>query len=143
MRYYTDPFTRSAFAFDPFAALFATAHDADGDAYDLERVDDDHYRLVVAAPGYGENDLDITQQQNALVIKGAALEDSSEATTVVRGLGRGAFERRFVLADNVRVVGAETANGLIRIRLERVVPEELRPRRIEIGRAGDTPALAS
>ena len=140
MRFYTDPYTRSAFAFDPFAALSATAHGADSEAYDLERLDDDHYRLVLAAPGYGENELDITQQQNVLVIKGVALEDGDEAVTVHRGLGRGAFERRFVLAENVHVAKAEVANGLIRVHLEREVPEELKPRRIAIGRAG-APAL--
>jgi molecular chaperone IbpA len=103
--------------------------------YNIEKLSDDDYRITMAVAGFSEKDLEITVQENSLLIAGR-MEKSEEDEGVSflhRGIATRAFERRFDLADDIKVVGATVENGLLNVALVRVVPEEKKPRRIEIG----------
>jgi molecular chaperone IbpA len=105
--------------------------------YDIERTGEDSYRVTLAVAGFQPDELTVTAQQNTLVVSGErrGYGDGSEQQrqTLYRGIAGRSFERRFELADHVRVVGANLADGLLTIELKREVPEAMRPRRIEIG----------
>jgi len=105
--------------------------------YDIERTGEDSYRVTLAVAGFRPEELTVTAQQNTLVVSGEKRGhgDSSEQQrqTLYRGIAGRSFERRFELADHVKVVGANLADGLLTIELKREVPEAMRPRRIEIG----------
>ena len=85
--------------------------------------------------GFSENDLEITVQENSLLISGRIedREETAEKSYLHRGIAARAFERRFDLADDIKVVAADVKNGLLSVDLVRVVPEEKKPRRVEIG----------
>ena len=105
--------------------------------YDIERTGEDSYRVTLAVAGFRPDELTVTAQQNTLVVSGEKRGhgDGSEQQrqTLYRGIAGRSFERRFELADHVKVVGANLADGLLTIELKREVPEAMRPRRIEIG----------
>ncbi len=101
-------------------------------AYDIAKTGEDDYRITMAVAGFGDGDLDITQERNVLVIKGGKA-DELQGEYLHRGIAGRSFERRFELADHVRVEGADLRNGLLTIALKREVPEAMKPRKIEIG----------
>ncbi len=101
-------------------------------AYDIAKTGEDDYRITMAVAGFGDGDLDITQERNVLVIKGGKA-DELQGEYLHRGIAGRPFERRFELADHVRVEGADLRNGLLTIALRREVPEAMKPRKIEIG----------
>ena len=113
-----------------------------GVAYDIAHDDDDRFAVTLAVPGYDEAQIEITAQDRVLTVKGKPVEDDAPAEDgyLHRGIPTGAFEQRFVLAPHVEVAGAELKQGLLRIVLERRVPEALRPRTIAIGPAGEAEA---
>ncbi|MFN0115011.1 MAG: Hsp20 family protein [Paracoccaceae bacterium] len=140
------PLFRSAIGFDRLARLMdnvrAQAESSGYPPYNIEATGDDRYVLTMAVAGFGEQDLDITAQDNTLTITGRAAEAPEEGRKILhRGIAGRAFERRFVLADHLVVEGAELRNGLLHVSLRREVPEALKPRRIpvQLGR----PALAN
>jgi len=99
--------------------------------YDIAKTAEDDYRIAMAVAGFSQEELDITQEQNMLMVSGQkAAEDKGEY--LHRGIAGRAFQRRFELADHVKVVGASLVNGLLTIDLKREIPEEMKPRRIEI-----------
>ena len=101
--------------------------------YNIEKTADDAYRISIAVAGFTDEDLMVEVKENALVVSAKkADEDSENRTYLHRGIATRAFERRFHLADHVRVTGATHANGMLHIDLEREVPEALKPRRIQI-----------
>ncbi len=116
--------------------------------YDIEKLGEDTYRVTLAVAGFRPEELSVTAQQNMLVITGERREREGQAAngngtrhqTLHRGIASRAFERRFDLADHVKVVGASLSDGLLTIELRREVPEAMRPRRIEISAGGATPA---
>ena len=135
------PLFRSSVGFDRWSHLFDAALRADDSAagyppYNIEKTGDDTYRIMMAVAGFGENDVEITAQENLLVVSGNLGEPREGVTYLYRGIATRAFERRFQLADHVRAEAATTANGLLHIDLVREVPEALKPRRIEIGKLG-------
>ena len=135
------PLFRSAIGFDRLARLAntaATTAEASYPPYNIERTGDDSYRLTMAVAGFGPSDLDLVAKDNTLVIAGRVAADAPKAELLYRGIAGRPFERRFVLADHVVVEGADLQNGLLHVSLKRVVPEALKPRRIQIGSA--TPA---
>ena len=135
------PLFRSAIGFDRLARLAntaATTAEASYPPYNIERTGDDSYRLTMAVAGFGPSDLDLVAKDNTLVIAGRVAGDAPKAELLYRGIAGRPFERRFVLADHVVVEGADLQNGLLHVSLKRVVPEALKPRRIQIGSA--TPA---
>ena len=129
------PLMHTSVGFDRFERLFEQAFNST-DAYngfphyDIEKTDESKYRITMAVAGYSENDIEITQKQDLLVVKGAQKND--DGNYLHRGISTRKFERRFHLADYVEVNSASIENGLLAIELVRNVPEALRPRKIEI-----------
>ena len=135
------PLFRSAIGFDRLARLANTAAstaEASYPPYNIEKTGDDSYRLTMAVAGFGPEDLDLVAKDNTLVITGRVAGDAPKAELLYRGIAGRPFERRFVLADHVVVEGADLRNGLLHVLLKRVVPEALKPRRIEIGGTSPT-----
>ncbi|MER9948710.1 Hsp20 family protein [Mesorhizobium sp. M0047] len=107
--------------------------------YDIAKTGEDDYRITMAVAGFSQDQLTITHQPNLLVVSGSQPgEDNGQY--LYRGIAGPAFERRFELADHVKVVGAGLDNGLLNIDLKRELPEEMKPRRIAI--AGSTAKAA-
>ena len=103
--------------------------------YNIEKTDVDTYRISVAVAGFAENDLSVEVKENALIVAGKKAAEDKDRSYLHRGIATRAFERRFALADHVRVTGASHENGMLNIDLKREVPEALKPRRIEISSA--------
>jgi molecular chaperone IbpA len=100
--------------------------------YNIEKTDADSYRISIAVAGFAEDDLSVEVKENALVVSAKKATDEAERKYLHRGIATRAFERRFALADHVRVTGASHENGMLHIDLKREVPEALKPRRIAI-----------
>ena len=96
---------------------------------------DSSYQIIMAVAGFSEQDIDITVKENSLLISGqtAKASDDEEKTYLHRGIASRSFERRFDLADHIIVTGADLENGLLNISLVREIPEEKKPRKINIG----------
>ena len=141
------PLFRHSVGFDRLERLLDSAmrHD-DGNSYppyNIEQLGEDSYRITMAVAGFGEGDLDVTVNDGTLVVTGKHENDKDENIVYVhRGIAGRAFERRFQLADHIEVKGGALENGLLHIELERVVPEEKKPRKIEIAR-GQTKLVES
>ena len=103
--------------------------------YNIEKTAADAYRISVAVAGFSDADLSVEVKENSLVISARKAEDKEARTYLHRGIATRAFERRFHLADHVRVTGASHVDGMLHIDLVREVPEALKPRRIEISGA--------
>ena len=102
--------------------------------YNIEKTADDAYRISIAVAGFSEDDLSVEVKEGALIVSARKAEDDQGRTYLHRGIATRAFERRFQLADHVRVTGASHADGMLHIDLVREVPEALKPRRIEIAK---------
>ena len=135
------PLFRNTVGFDRFDRLFDTAFNAADSqsfpAYDIVREGEDNYRITLAVAGYGDNDLEISQEGRALTVTGKVEEQAPEAegekpAVLHRGIARRAFTRRFHLADTIRVVDAKLENGLLHIDLVNEIPEAEKPRQIAI-----------
>jgi len=110
--------------------------------YNIEKTGEDAWRISVAVAGFSEGELSVEVKQNALFVSAKKAAGEVERTYLHRGIATRAFERRFHLADHVRVSGAKHENGMLHIDLAREVPEALKPRRIEIATRIDTKADA-
>ena len=130
------PIYRSSIGFDRVFSLLNNAQRLQAidswPPYDIVKTSDDDYRIEMAVAGFGDSDLDITQERNVLVIKGEKAE-ARDGEYLHRGLAGRSFERRFELADHVKVEDASLVNGLLRILLKREIPEAMKPRKIAIG----------
>lgn len=138
------PLLRSSIGFDHVNRLFDLANRLDDNAvsyppYNIEKRGEDAYRITMAVAGFKADELDVTVKENSLIVTGKAGEQPAdgEVTYLHRGIARRAFERRFELADTVKVVGAELNDGLLHIALKREVPEAKKPRQIEINTAAN------
>lgn len=133
------PLYRSFVGFDRMAELIDSAAKIDSAAsyppYNIEQVDEDHYRIELAVAGFAEDELTLESNRNVLTVSGAKAGDETERTYVHRGIAGRGFERRFQLADHVIVTGADLQNGMLVIELRRELPEALKPRTIAIGQA--------
>ena len=139
------PYRRSTVGFDRlFDLLENQARSNAGDNYppfNIERRGDDEYRITLAVAGFRPHDIDITAQQNLLTVQGKKREDDGEAGQMLHvGIANRGFERRFELADYVRVASADLADGLLIIDLVREVPEAMKPKKIAVNGA---PALTA
>jgi molecular chaperone IbpA len=131
------PLYRSTVGFDRlFDMLDAGTPRPDWPPYDIEKVGQDQYRITMAVAGFGPNEIELTQQGSTLLAIGHKKADQKERQILHRGIAARTFKQTFNLADHVKVVGAELQNGLLCVELARVVPEQLKPRRIEIGTSG-------
>ena len=99
--------------------------------YNIEHKDENNYRITMAVAGFSDDQLDLTQKENMLIVKGERKAEA-EKTFVYQGIAERDFERKFQLADYVKVVGASMVNGLLHIDLEREIPEAMQPRKIAI-----------
>ncbi|MBL6927554.1 MAG: Hsp20 family protein [Rhodospirillales bacterium] len=106
--------------------------------YNIESIDEDSYRITMAVAGFATEDLDITVKENTLIVSGDSQRDDSDVVYLHRGIAGRAFERRFQLADHIKVVGAGLENGILTVDLVREIPEEMRPRKISIGKGVKT-----
>jgi len=132
MRYDYSPFFRSTVGFDRLLDLLETAEGAPGyPPYNIERSDEDHYRVTIAVAGFAEKDLGVEVKDNVLTVSGKR-EDEVKPAYLHQGIAGRAFERQFQLAQHMVVKGARLENGLLHVDLERVVPEEKKARRIPI-----------
>jgi molecular chaperone IbpA len=141
MAYDFSPFFRSTVGFDRLFDLVDNATRAEDNGYppyNIEKTGEDTYRITMAVAGFGPDELTVVAQENVLTVSAKQKEASNgTAQFLYRGIAGRAFERRFSLADYVKVVGATQANGLLHVELKREVPEAVKPRtiRIETGAA--------
>jgi molecular chaperone IbpA len=137
------PLLRSSIGFENLNRLVDFATRGEGDAYppyNIEKLAEDAYRISMAVAGFNRDELELTVQDNVLIVIGKAEPKAEEAERqfLHRGIAKRAFERRFQLADTIKVTGAGYADGLLNIELKREVPEHKKPRRIAIdGQAVD------
>lgn len=139
------PLYRATVGFDQIADLMdrALASDVGQNSYppyNIEKTDDDAWRISVAVAGFSDNDLAIEVKDRELLVTARKADDDKARKYLHRGIATRAFERRFHLADHVRVTGASHENGMLHIDLVREVPEALKPRQIAISTAGKTDA---
>ena len=134
------PLFRSSVGFDRLQKMMDNAlRESEGAAsyppYDIEALSEDAYRITMAVAGFSQDDLSITSENNTLRVVGDVNreDDEQERVFLHHGIAGRAFERRFQLADHIKVRGADLENGLLHIELEREVPEALKPRTIKIG----------
>ena len=138
------PYRRSTVGFDRLFDLLESGSSLQpGENYppfDLERCGDDEYRITLAVAGFAPEEIDITAQQNLLIVSGRKREES-DRMYIHRGIATRAFERRFGLADYVQVRNAELRDGILSIDLVREIPEEMKPRKVQINGASDVHQL--
>ena len=131
------PYRRSTVGFDRLFDYLENVGRAEQDNYppfDIEKLSDDAYRITLAVAGFRRDEIDITAQQNMLIIAGRRSENRNRDGNFLHvGIATRAFERRFELADFVRVTAAELRDGLLSIELVREIPEAMKPRKIDIG----------
>ena len=131
------PLFRASVGFDRMADLMDRVLAAEPvqptyQPYNIEKTDENAYRISVAVAGFAADELSVELKENGLTVSGRKADDTAERTYLHRGIATRAFERRFHLADHVRVSGATHADGMLHIDLVREIPEALKPRRIEI-----------
>ncbi|UCI10567.1 Hsp20 family protein [Mesorhizobium sp. B1-1-8] len=133
------PLFRSSIGFDRMLnALEAASRGEIIDSwppYDIAKLGEDDYRITMAVAGFGQDDLILTQEQNVLMVSGQKAGEEN-GQYLYHGIASRAFQRRFELADHVKVVNASLVNGLLMIDLKREIPEEMKPRKIEIATSG-------
>ncbi len=139
------PLLRSSVGYENLSRLmdFATRGETSENTYppyNIEKTGDDNYRVQIAAAGFDSDEIDITVQENTLIVTGRTkeTEDAASRSFLHRGIGKRAFERRFQLADIIKVTQASYVNGLLNIDLVREVPEHKKPRRIDINTSHET-----
>jgi len=138
--YDISPLLRATVGFDRIFNLLDTATRLDEGApsyppYNIEKTGEDTYRIGMAVAGFSESDIEVTAKDNSLVVTGKKDPETRDSTTeryLHRGIATRAFERRFDLADHIRVTGARLENGLLYIELVRELPEAMKPRSIVI-----------
>jgi molecular chaperone IbpA len=133
------PLYRTSVGFDRLASLMSSATRQDqGNSYppyNIRTSGDDNYQITMAVAGFSENEIDVTTEQNRLIVVGNRPDEKEEQGEYLhRGIATRSFERRFNLADHVKVVSASLENGLLYIDLEREIPEAMKPRTIRIGK---------
>jgi len=150
------PFRRSTVGFDRLFDMLENSALGQGSQenyppFDLIKKGENDYCIELAVAGFKPEEIDITAQQNVLVVSGRKKDESDEqgSNYIYRGIATRSFERRFALADHIQVMGADMKDGLLSIELVREIPEAMKPRKINIGGSapkhdqiggGDTPA---
>lgn len=135
-----DPLFRQSIGFDRFNDLFEDLFQPDKSAapgypaYNIEKIDDQTYRISMAVAGFSEEDLSIVTQDNMLIVSGKHVDTENEQkrTYLHKGIAARSFERKFSLADRIVVAGAELSRGLLNITLNVIIPEEAKPRTVPI-----------
>ncbi len=137
------PLFRSTIGFDRLSRLIdesmRSPEQSSYPPYNIEKTGENDYRIAMAVAGFSADELTLVQQDTLLVIAAQKKEPEAGTAYLHRGIAQRAFERRFQLADYIRVSGAKLENGLLYVDLVREVPEALKPRRIAIENAAETP----
>ena len=133
------PLHRFAVGFDRMQRQFDHLQRLDDTAntyppYNIETLDEDNYRVTLAVAGFTENELDVTIKENTLFISGKQEPKEDNKTFLHHGIAGRNFERRFELADHIKVLSASLENGLLHVHLNREIPEEMKPRTVKISR---------
>ena len=132
------PLFRTSVGFDRLASMLNSAQRVEQGGgfppYNISASGENNYQITMAVAGFSQDDLDITTEQNRLIVSGNISEEQEddESTYLYRGIATRSFERRFNLADHVQVKGARLDNGLLHIELEREIPEAMKPKSISI-----------
>ena len=139
-RFDFSPLFRSTIGFDRLTRLVDAASRVDGAAlsyppYNIEKTGEDAYRMTMAVAGFSPEEVEVTVHENSLLVTGKAKKDEEESRYLHRGIARRAFERRFSLAEHLKVVGASLDHGMLHVDLVREVPEAAKPRKIAIASA--------
>lgn len=132
------PLYRSSVGFDRVFDLLdnmGKAETAGYPPYNIERLDENDYRITLAVAGFADDEIDIEIKENALTVKGVRKDADDGRQFLHQGIAGRSFERRFQLAEHVEVAGASLVNGLLDIDLRRVIPEAMKPRKIAINSA--------
>jgi len=133
------PFRRSTVGFDRLFDMLENNTFGQGQEnyppFDLIKLGDNDYRIELAVAGFKPDEIDITAQQNVLIVTGRKKDEDEQKNDqyVYRGIATRSFERRFALADHIQVRGADMKDGLLSIELKREIPEAMKPRKINIG----------
>jgi molecular chaperone IbpA len=133
------PFRRSTVGFDRLFDMLENSTlgqtQENYPPFDLIKEGENEYRIELAVAGFKPEELDITAQQNVLIVSGRKKEESDEKGSdyIYRGIATRSFERRFALADHIQVRGADIRDGLLSIELVREIPEAMKPKKIDIG----------
>jgi molecular chaperone IbpA len=139
------PLFRSTIGFDRLMRLADTATRVDSGAsyppYNIEITGENAYRLTMAVAGFSGDELDLTVKESELLVSGRSKKDEDKTEFLHRGLARRAFERRFQLADHIKVAGASLENGLLHVDLVREIPEAMKPRKVAIDVGVKAPVL--
>lgn len=129
------PLFRSAIGFDRLASALESAWRTDAGGYppyNIEVTGEDAYLITMAVAGFREQELEVQVKDDILTVSGTKKEDGEERKYLYRGIANRSFERKFQLADHVRVLDARLKDGLLHIDLAREIPESMKPRRIDI-----------
>jgi molecular chaperone IbpA len=130
------PLMRSTVGFDHLSRLVDSALNSETASayppYNIEKLGEDDYQITMAVAGFAPEELTVTIQDDTLLIAGQADEGEAEKSFLHRGIAKRAFERRFELAETIKVGDAHIENGLLQVDLRRVIPEHKKPRNIEI-----------
>jgi molecular chaperone IbpA len=130
------PYRRSTVGFDRLFDLLENSSLGQGSEnyppFDLIKVDENHYRVILAVAGFGRDEIDITAQQNQLIVSGKKADDEG-VDYIHRGIANRQFERRFGMADFIKVAEADLKDGLLSVELIREIPEAMKPKKISIG----------
>ena len=135
------PLYRSTVGFDNLFDMLDSSIRPDWPPYDIEKLGDDTYRISMAVAGFSTDEIALTQEGNTLLVTGQKQQTQDQQSYLHRGIAARDFKQTFSLADHVKVANASLDSGLLRIDLVREVPEQLKPRRIDIKAGGETPAL--
>jgi molecular chaperone IbpA len=133
------PYRRSTVGFDRLFDMLENSSLGQGQEnyppFDLIKAGDNEYRIELAVAGFKPDELDITAQENVLIVSGRKQEEADGGTSdyIYRGIANRSFERRFALADHIKVNGADMKDGLLMIDLVREIPESKKPKKIDIG----------
>ena len=133
------PYRRSSVGFDRLFDMLENSSFGNGGEnyppFDLIKTGDNDYRIELAVAGFKPDEIDITAQQNVLIVTGSKKEESETTGTdyIYRGIANRSFERRFALADHIQVKGADMRDGMLAIELVREIPEAMKPRKISVG----------
>ncbi|HWA18314.1 MAG TPA: Hsp20 family protein [Devosia sp.] len=130
------PFYRSTVGFDRLFEMLDSTVRPDWPPYDIEKIGDDQYRISMAVAGFSQDEIEITQEGVSLVVTGRKDAPQDNKQLLHRGIATRSFKQVFSLADHVKVAAAHLENGLLAIELVREVPEQLKPRRIDIRSGG-------
>ena len=139
------PYRRSTVGFDRLFDMLENSSLGGGQEnyppFDLIKLGDNDYRIELAVAGFKPDEIDITAQENVLLVTGRKKEEAEEGkgnSYIYRGIATRSFERRFALADHIQVKGADMKDGLLAIELVREIPEAMKPRKINIGESQPT-----